>query len=70
MTPEAIAQRYDTLMLSDVYAVNAYDVRHRSDVEQHLASREHQGNENPQQFAASQHPVIDVRERLLARNPT
>lgn len=69
-TPEAIAQRYDTLMLSDVYAVIAYYLRHRSDVEEYLASREHQGNENQQQFATSQRPVIDVRERLLARNPT
>ena len=41
-TPEAIVQRYSTLTLSDVYAVIAYYLRHRRDVEAYLARREQQ----------------------------
>jgi uncharacterized protein (DUF433 family) len=39
-TPEAIVQRYDTLALADVYAVIAYYLRHRGEVEAYLARRE------------------------------
>ncbi len=69
-TPEAIAQRYDTLVLSDVYAVVAYYLRHRADVEAYMAAREQQADEIQQQFANCQSDVIDIRARLLARNRT
>jgi uncharacterized protein (DUF433 family) len=44
-TPEAIVQRYSTLALADVYAVIAYYLRHRSEVEGYLARREEQAEE-------------------------
>lgn len=39
-TPEAIVQRYSTLWLPDVYAVIAYYLRHREEVEAYLQKRE------------------------------
>ncbi len=44
-TPEALVQRYPTLALPDVYAVVAYYLRHRSEVEAYLVRREHQAHE-------------------------
>ena len=44
-TPETIVQRYSTLALSDVYAVIAYYLRHRSEVEVYLARREQKAEE-------------------------
>ena len=41
-TPETIVQRYSTLALPDVYAVIAYYLRHRNEVEAYLARREQQ----------------------------
>ena len=41
-TPEAIAQRYPTATLADIYAVIAYYLRHRQEVDAYLAEREQQ----------------------------
>ena len=38
-TPETIVQRYSTLTLPNVYAVIAYYLRHRNEVEGYLARR-------------------------------
>jgi hypothetical protein len=39
-TPETIVQRYETLDLSDVYAVISYYLRHRQEVAAYLRRRE------------------------------
>jgi uncharacterized protein (DUF433 family) len=39
-TPEAIAQRYPTATLADIYAVIAYYLRHRQELDAYLAGRE------------------------------
>jgi uncharacterized protein (DUF433 family) len=39
-TPEAILSRYPSTTLADIYAVIAYYLRHRDDVESYLAERE------------------------------
>jgi uncharacterized protein (DUF433 family) len=52
-TPETIVQRYSTLSLADVYAVIAYYLRHREQIETYLADRERQ--------------AADVRQRIEAR---
>jgi uncharacterized protein (DUF433 family) len=44
-TPEAIVQRYATLSLGDAYAIVAYYLRHRDEVERYLARREQQAND-------------------------
>ena len=40
LPPEAIAQRYPTATLADIYAVVAYYLRHRQEFEAYLAERE------------------------------
>lgn len=66
-TPESIVQRYATLALSDVYAVIAYYLRHRSQVEAYLARREQQAEEARQRIESQQGDLSEIRTRLLAR---
>lgn len=66
-TPEAIVQRYDTLALSDVYAVIAYYLRHVDEIEQYLTRREQKADEIQQRIESRQGDLSDSRERLLAQ---
>lgn len=66
-TPEAIVQRYPTTTLSDVYAVIAYYLRHREDVEAYLAEREDLAGEVRRRVEARQGDLGELRQRLLAR---
>lgn len=66
-TPEAIAQRYPTATLADIYAVIAYYLRHREDVEAYLEEREHQAQEVRQRIERHQGDLEELRTRLLAR---
>jgi uncharacterized protein (DUF433 family) len=66
-TPEAIVQRYATLTLPDVYAVIAFYLRHRSEVEAYLANREQQANELRQRIEGHQGDLSEIRARLRAR---
>jgi uncharacterized protein (DUF433 family) len=65
-TPETIVQRYPTLALPDVYAVIAYYLRHRSEVEQYLATRERMAEEITRRTASCQGDLSEIRARLLA----
>jgi uncharacterized protein (DUF433 family) len=65
-TPESIVQQYSTLSLADVYAVIAYYLRHRSEIEAYLARRELQAEET-QRHIESRQDLQGIRERLLAR---
>ena len=66
-TPEAIAQRYPTVTLADIYAVVAYFLRHREDLEAYLSEREQQAVEVREQIESSQGDLAGLRSRLLAR---
>ncbi len=66
-TPEAIAQRYPTATLADIYAVIAYYLRHREDIEAYLAEREQRAQEVRQRIESQQGDLADLRGRLLAR---
>jgi hypothetical protein len=66
-TPEAIAQRYPTVTLADIYAVIAYFLRHREDIEAYLAEREQKAQEIRQRIERHQGDLADLRSRLLAR---
>jgi uncharacterized protein (DUF433 family) len=65
-TAEEIAQQYPSLVLADVYAVIAYFLRHRSEVDAYLMARQQHAAEvrkaNERRFDPS-----GVRDRLLAR---
>lgn len=66
-TAEQIVQSYDTVTLADVYAVIAYYLRHRAEVDAYLAAREKQADEVQQRIQARQGDQGDIRARLLAR---
>lgn len=66
-TPETIVQRYSTLALSDVYAVIAYYLRHRKEVEGYLARREQQATEARQRIESQHGDLSEIRARLLAK---
>src|SRR5262245_36712802 len=65
-TPEAIAQRYPSATLMDIYAVIAYYLRHREDMELYLAERERKAEEVRQRIEHYQGDLADLRRRLLA----
>ena len=67
-SPEEIHEQYPTVGLADIYSVLAYYLRHTSEVDEYLDSREQAGamvriaNEN--RFVPE-----GIRSRLLARRP-
>ncbi|MCI0486974.1 MAG: DUF433 domain-containing protein [Blastocatellia bacterium] len=69
-TPEAIAQRYSTATLADIYATIAYYLRHREDIEAYLIEREQRAQQVRQRIEARQGDLADLRSRLLARRHT
>jgi uncharacterized protein (DUF433 family) len=66
-TPETIVQRYPTLALADVYAVIAYYLRHRGEMEEYLARREQHAEEVRKQTDSLLGDLSGIRARLLAR---
>lgn len=65
--PEAIVQQFPTLDLSDVYAVIAYYLRHRDEIEDYLDQRDQFAEEVRQRIEAKQSDLGVVRQRLLAK---
>jgi uncharacterized protein (DUF433 family) len=68
-TPEAIAQRYPTVTLAEVYSSIAYYLRHRDEVERYLEQREQRAEQTRQRIEARQGDLAEIRSRLLARSP-
>ena len=67
MAPEGIADAFPVLALSDVYAVIAYYLRHRSAVDAYLAGQAAEGGRIAGEAAAT--PEYQAwREQLLARS--
>jgi uncharacterized protein (DUF433 family) len=69
-TPEAIVQRYSSLNLADVYAVIAYYLRHRIEVEDYLTLREQQAAAIQEKIEARQGDLSEIRNRLAAQRRT
>lgn len=67
-TPETIAQRYPTATLADIYAVIAYYLRHREEIEAYVDAREQRAEEVRQNIERHQGDVSDMRQRLHARH--
>lgn len=65
-TPEEIAEQYSALTLADVYAVIAYYLRHRTEVEAYLRQREREHAELKREIQ-SRPEYREFRDRLLAR---
>jgi uncharacterized protein (DUF433 family) len=66
-TPETISQRYDTLALSDVYAVITYYLRHRDEIGDYLRRRGQQAAEIWRKIESNQRDLGEIRRRLNAR---
>src|SRR2546430_6017576 len=65
-TPEEILFKYPSLNLDDIYAVIAYYLRHRREVEAYLTERRMLIEEASREIEV-RFPSAGVRERLLAR---
>jgi len=65
-TAEEILQQYPTLVLADVYAVIGYYLRHKPEVDAHLANREAEATALRKKLEREL-DVRNLRERLLAR---
>jgi uncharacterized protein (DUF433 family) len=63
---EEIASQYPVVPLPDVYAVIAYYLQHRSEIDAYLADRR-DANADPQPANRQEPGVSRVREMLLAR---
>jgi uncharacterized protein (DUF433 family) len=65
--PEGTAHGYPTLDLADVYAVIAYYLRHRQEVDEYLQTRREEAERLREEIEAKQPSRADLRAKLLAR---
>ncbi|HET6575554.1 MAG TPA: DUF433 domain-containing protein [Fimbriiglobus sp.] len=66
-TPEEIVLQYPALSLADVYAVIAFYLRHKTEVEDYVTEYNRQADEVRARIEARQKDLPDIRARLLAR---
>ena len=66
-TPETIVQKYSTLKLPDVYAVIAYYLRHRSEIQKYLDMREQRAQQTRSMVQLQQTDMQEIRQRLIER---
>lgn len=67
-TAEEIYQEYPSVPLADVYAVIAFYLGHRNQIDAYLNRvREHEAQTIEQIKSTS--PLMEIRQRLLARRP-
>lgn len=67
MTPEGMVRAYDTLKLADVYAVIAYYLRHRDEIQAYLKQRAEEA-ESLRAKIDAKCPRLALEERLARRN--
>ena len=67
-TPEEIYQEYPSVSLADVYAVIAFYLGHRDEIDAYLETVREQEARVIQQIK-SRSPLAEIRRRLLARRP-
>jgi len=66
--PESIVSAYRALHLADVYAVIAYYLRHREEVNEHLRARQGEAAELRREIESKQPDRAELRAKLLARH--
>ena len=67
--PEYITRMYDTLNLADVYAVIAYYLNHKDEIQNYLRERNVEARKLRALIEANQPPREQVRAKLEARRP-
>jgi uncharacterized protein (DUF433 family) len=65
--PEAIAHGFPTLDLADVYGAIAYYLRHRTEIDTYLLSRQAAADSLRREIEARQPGRAELRAKLLAR---
>ena len=65
-TAEQIVDSYDTLALADVYAVIAYYLNHREEVDAYMRQRAAEAEALRREIEANQPQMSQLRERWLA----
>lgn len=65
--PEGIAHGYPTLELANIYAVIAYYLRHRKEVDEYLQNRREEAERLRKEIEAKQPGRAELRAKLLAR---
>lgn len=65
--PEEIVMRFTTLRLDNVYAVIAFYLGHKAEVQDYMRWRDQKAEEVWQKIQAHQGGLGDIRARLLAR---
>lgn len=65
--PEGIVHGYPTLNLADVYAVIAYYLRHRKEVDEYLQARREEAERLRQEIESKQPDRTQLRAKLMAR---
>jgi uncharacterized protein (DUF433 family) len=68
MSPEDLVRAYDTLILSETYAVVAWYLRYRNEVQEYLQRREEEAKALRLKIESERPPVS--RDELLARRST
>lgn len=66
-TPEGIVQSFDTLSLANVYAVLAWYLQHKTEVQDYLRKRAEEAEVIRRRIEANQPDRAELRVRLLAR---
>ena len=66
-SPEQIVDSFDALSLADVYAVVAYYLNHREEVDAYLRASEAESEQVRAEIEARQPDMFSLRARLLAR---
>ena len=66
-TPEEIAIQFSVLHLEDIYSSITYYLSHRQEIDSYLEQRSQQSQQMRDQLT-QKHNLIDLRQRLLARN--
>jgi uncharacterized protein (DUF433 family) len=67
LVPEEIVDAFDTLRLSDVYAIIAYYLTHREQVEEYVRKQEEDAEEIRRMIEKAMPPRPGFREELLRR---
>jgi uncharacterized protein (DUF433 family) len=67
VSPEGIVKAYSTLKLADVYAVIAYYLQHRQEVDEYLRARRDEAERLRQEIEAERPAGAALRAELLAR---
>ena len=67
-TPEEIYQEYPSVRLADAYAVIAFYLGHRDEIDAYLETVREQEAQVIEQIK-SRAPLAEIRRRLLARKP-